>query len=274
MNKVVLISNTEQMPDSAFDFALMMNEQQKTLLTGVFLPEEDYWNTQLYYSLGAANPWLFLRENEPVAVAEEAILQFTKRCIENGIEHRVHEMNFKDIKKSLKTESRFTDLIIISNNSFYEGFEQEIENDYEQELIHYAECPVVIVPEVFQKPQNVILAYDGSASSVFAIRQFASLMPELTRLETLLVYVNADERIDFPDKAYIEELGARHFSNLLFMKLDIDPEKYFETWLAARNNTMLVTGAHGRSGLSELFNRSFVGNILKEHKLPVFIAHR
>jgi hypothetical protein len=37
---------------------------------------------------------------------------------------------------------------------------------------------------------------------------------------------------------------------------------------------MLVTGAKGRNGFSELFHRSFVADIIREHMLPVFIAHR
>ena len=39
--------------------------------------------------------------------------------------------------------------------------------------VHDAECPVLIVPEDCPFPVNVILAYDGSDDSVFAMKQFA-----------------------------------------------------------------------------------------------------
>jgi nucleotide-binding universal stress UspA family protein len=39
-------------------------------------------------------------------------------------------------------------------------------------------------------------------------------------------------------------------------------------------NAMLVTGAQGRGGLSRLLRTSFISDVLKEHMLPVFIAHR
>ena len=45
-------------------------------------------------------------------------------------------------------------------------------------------------------------------------------------------------------------------------------------WLSRRRNAMLVTGAQGRSGFSELFHKSFVNDILNGYMMPMFIAHR
>jgi hypothetical protein len=276
MNKVILLSDKEQLPKGAFDFACMLNEQQPILLVGVFLPKVDYWDTQLYYSFGAAAPWInYVPGFEPdVLVAEEAATQFRTLCERNGIEYRIHDKKYEDIRAELRTESRFADLILFSNEAFYDHLDDVISDEYVEGTLRHAECPVVVVPEKFHKPENVVLAYDGTTSSVYAIRQFAALMPELAQLETILVYADPDDRHDFPDKDYIEELVARHYGNLTLLRLELDPRSYFGTWLAERRNTILVTGAQGRRGLSRLFRRSFIAEVLSEHKLPVFIAHR
>jgi nucleotide-binding universal stress UspA family protein len=136
------------------------------------------------------------------------------------------------------------------------------------------ECAVLIVPERFDFPSRNVLAYDGSKESVYAIKQFAYLFPELTDAETLLVYANDDAEKDFPDKAQIEELAARHFPKLSMFKLDINPKRFFTLWASEEKSAMLVSGSYGHSGLSQLFKQSFVKDVITDHKVPVFIAHR
>jgi nucleotide-binding universal stress UspA family protein len=41
-----------------------------------------------------------------------------------------------------------------------------------------------------------------------------------------------------------------------------------------KRSALLVSGSYGRSGLSQLFKKSFVNEIIAEHRLPVFIAHK
>lgn len=272
MNKVVLLSDKEQLSKGAFDFACMLNEQSPILLSGVFLPEVDYWNALYYYSYGMGVPAPFYPLSD-VLVAQEASIQFRRLCELNGIDYRVREKQYENIKEELRLETRFADLLIFSNEAFYNHLDAVMSGEYTEEALHHSECAVVILPETFKRPDKIILGYDGSASSVYAIKQFAHLLPEFAKLETLLVYVNPHPDKALPDLDYMEELAARHFPNLSIMKLDIDPKEYFSTWLANVKNTMLVAGAKGRGGLSELFRRSFISEIVREHTIPVFSAH-
>jgi hypothetical protein len=273
MNKIVLLSDKEQLSKGAFEFARMLNEQDPILLSGVFLPQEDYWNSLVYYSygLGTVAPYLPIPE---IAENQTAISQFTTSCVRNGIEYRVHEKRFESIGAELRTETRFADMLVFSNQSFYQHLDRSVSEEYTDEALHLAECPVVITPEHFSRPENIILAYDGSASSVYAIKQFAQLMPALAGLKTLLVYVNPYDGTELPHRSYIEELAARHYPNLTFQKLDIDPSRYFDTWMSEQKNAMLVAGSQGRNGISELFRKSFIQEVISEHMLPVFTAHR
>ena len=167
---------------------------------------------------------------------------------------------------------RFADLAIIGSEVFYKNFGNDNPNSHLKTTLHNAECPVLLVPERLETIDNIILAYDGSKSSVFAIKQFVNTLPELCTKETLLVYAVEDNK-EIPDLAFIEELAARHFPNLTFYKLDIDPKVYFTTWLSERKSTLVVTGSYGRSGVSGLMKHSFITDVIQEHDLPIFVAH-
>ena len=91
---------------------------------------------------------------------------------------------------------------------------------------------------------------------------------------TLLVYASKNPAGDFPGKGQIEELVARHFPNLTLLKLNINHKKYFGTWLSENKSAILVSGSYSRSDFSQLLKKSFVGDIIAQHRLPVFIAHR
>ena len=129
------------------------------------------------------------------------------------------------------------------------------------------------MPEKFDFPNKNILAYDGGASAVYAIKQFAYLFPELCDNPTLLVFCE-EKNEDIPEKEYIQELAEQHFSNLQIIRLEGDPKRGFKNWIADKKNSILISGAFGRSTFSQTFKKSFVADIVKEHQLPVFVAHK
>lgn len=214
-----------------------------------------------------------LVEDEESLLVKENVKRFEKLCQENFIDYSVHKDFFDLALPELKRESNYADLLILGSEVFYKNMDFNLTSKYLQDALHDVKCSVVVVPEKFDFPESTILAYDGSEDSVFAIKQFAYLFPELTGKQTVLIYAS-DEDEDFPDKMQIEELAARHFSNLSFTKLDIDPKKYFSTWISKNKSSMLISGSYGRSGLSRLFKKSFIKEVISDHQLPVFIAHK
>ena len=274
MKKILLAFGGSQFSTGAFEFARQLNNLQPVYLTGVFIPQLSYanlWN----YTDGMAGPtYMPILEKEHPDTLEKNIKMFEDLCRDNSIQYKVHKDYFDFALPELKKETRFADLLIISNETFYNNFGKGSPNDYMKEALHHSECPVIIVPEKFQFPKVNILAYDGSESSVYAIKQFAYLFPELCKHETLLVFSSAKDDQDFPEKQQIEELTKQHFLDASLLKLDFDPRKNFSRWVNANSNAILVSGAFGRSMFSEMFHKSFVSDVITEHKLPVFIAHK
>jgi hypothetical protein len=90
----------------------------------------------------------------------------------------------------------------------------------------------------------------------------------------MLIYVTTENGNDIPKEPYIEEYLTRHIKDLTISKLDMDPRKYFSKWIADKKSSLLISGSFSRSAVSSLFRKSFVLDIIKEHKIPVFIAHK
>lgn len=274
MRKIILTFDGVNFSDAAFDFAKRINEMMPILLTGVFLPQISYANIWSYADGTGAPMFVPQLEDADMEIIEKNIQKFEESCKRHQIEFRTHK-EFNDLAlPELKRESRFADLMIIGSEKFYEHMGSGNPSNYLKDAIHNIECPVILVPENYVFPEVNILAYDGSESSVFAIKQFAYLLPELNKNPTLLTYANIEGEINIPNEAYIEELCGRHFEDLTVTKLDIDSSKQFNKWITEKKSGILVAGSFARSYFSQLFKKSFVTEVIKVHKVPVFIGHK
>jgi hypothetical protein len=273
MKKIIIAFDGENFSEGAFEFALKLHELKPILLTGVFLPLTTFSNLWNYTAANGAVYMPVMEERDTETVTKN-IARFEKLCQHNGIDYRVHEDSENFSLQELRKESTFADLLILGSESFFESLGTETPNGYLQEALHDIKCPVLIVPEKFSFPKSIVLGYDGSEDAVYAIKQFAYLFPELCDREVLLVFASEDETDDFPDKILIEELAARHFSNLTLCKLDFNPKKFFGTWISVKESVLLVSGSYSRSALSQLFKKSFINEVISQHELPIFIAHQ
>ena len=272
MKKVLLAFDGLHFSKGAFEFARRLNELEPILLLGVFVPQVTIANLWSYAAPENAPLFIPLLEEDDSQVIDENIRSFEGLCKSNGIEYRIHKDFLDFALPEFKKETRFADLAILGSESFYENLGLADPNEYLKQALHTTECPIVLVPEHFIFPDSNIIAFDGTESSVYAMKQFAYLFPQLCRNNTMIVYVGDAEQI--PEKQYMQELAARHFGDLTFYKLDVDAKKYFATWISDRKSAILISGSFGRSALSQLFNRSFALDVIRDHQLPLFIAHK
>ena len=82
------------------------------------------------------------------------------------------------------------------------------------------------------------------------------MFPDLCRLNTILVYAG-DEKQNIPDQDLIETLAASHFGNVTINKISEEDKEKFNEWLTEAQIHVFVSGSFSRSGISELFSRSF-----------------
>lgn len=277
MKKILLVFDGLNFSEGAFEFARRLNKKNKILATAVFVPQVNYANL---WSFAAAPGGAIAAPSIPLVEVEEAerigknMERFEILCANNNIDFKIHKDYYDFALPELKRESRFADLVILGSESFFSNVGIGEPNDYLKMVLHDVECPILLVPEKFVFPESNVLTYDGSDSSVFAIKQFAYLFPEFSAQPTLLVYSKREFENDIPDVKYIEELVARHFPDLTIMKLHFDPKDFFASWVRDKKNALVVSGAFGRSSISRLFKKSFINNVIKDHKLSIFITHR
>jgi hypothetical protein len=271
MKKILLTYSGNAFSQGVFDFVRQLNSRQPVFLTGVFLPEVFYAN--LWTDAGMPLPAYFPLLDQEDEELQETMKQFKTLCQQHNIACRLHK-DFTDLPQAeILKETRFADVLVVSSEKFYESFIEDELHPGLRDVLHGAECPVVVVPEQFQFPNRNILLYDGSASSVHAIKQFAYLFPELCNDETVLVYAKEGGDEHMPAEENIHELTARHFPNLQLSRLHLNP-KDLKNWISEHERVMLVGGAFGRSGFSEVLRKSFMQSLITMRKFPVFIAHR
>ena len=272
MKKIILACDGENFPKGAFEFVKELQQQEPVLLIGAFLHPVNFeiFLPGVFATYGGPAPE-FLEEQK--VQFEKNIHLFSELCERNGIEYRVHEESYNWNIKDLTTESRFADLMAMSEELFYTETNIREPNSFMQQAIHEAECPVMLFPETFRTFNKIVIAYDDKKECMFALKQFCSLFSQFKNMETTIIYSSEDATNNIPGLIYLEEYAGRHFRNLNFEKLHLKDKQYFETWTEENTDSLLVSGSYSRSLLSTSFNKSFVEDIIHEHHIPLFIAH-
>lgn len=272
MKKILLATDGSHFSMAAFEFVRQLNERSPVLLTGLFLPPVEY--VGVLPPMGGVGGPMYMQEpqNEPGPEIQQSIELLWALCKENGIEYKIHNGPVEEVLETLKTESRYADLMVAGSQQFYRNLDHEAQHEYLEDALRHLECPAVLVPDEFIFPKSLVVAFDGSPSAVFAMKQFAYVLPELTGLASILVHV-ADSNV-FPDAALAKELARVHYQNFSFLQLQEGEDGEFREWLELQNTPLLIAGAFSRSFLSELIKKSFVDGIIRDHKVPLFIAHR
>jgi len=273
MKKVLFVLDGNHFSEGAFKMVNYLNEFESVLVTGVFLQAIDYRDIIGYSGFAADNKVSISPVQTEEQLINDQIRYFEKRCAKAGLEYRNHRDTEKFALEELQIETRFADLMVLSGEMFYENIGKDQPNDYLKKVLRQTECPVLIVPEDYTLPNTVVLAYNGRPDSVFAIKQFTYLFPQFYSWETTLVTVE-DDNEPLPFQELIEELAAKHFANLTLEVLSNATEKSFLNSISRKTDTMLVAGAFGRSEFSNLFKKSFLTDIIKDHKIPVFVGHK
>lgn len=274
MKKILLAFDGTHYSQAALDFACQLHQQSPIFLTGAFLPQVDYsalWS----YSVGseAGTPIPSVEESTSREIHQNTS-RFTDYCKQHGIPFKIHRAYMNFALPELKKESRFADLLIVSSQEFYKQAGTGLSNYYLKNILHQLECPLIVMPEKKVNGGNNIIAYDGSASAMYAIKQFTYLFPEWTNNPTTIVYATPQQGTEWPYETEVREFISSHFKNVTWQRLVISSSDFFTSWLMENNNSILVTGSFGRSGLSMLFRKSFVAEAINEHYMPVFIAHQ
>ncbi len=278
MKKIMIAIDAERPDPQSLAFGCYLAALTDSELTGIFLenlPAES--KPGLKFAYGGVYVETIDPADSPETefkrkICSENIRQFKAYCEAQEVTCQVHRDQGVP-EQELMTESRYAD-VIIAGPDLFASSPLETPAPLVKDLLAQSECPVIIAAHHAGPIENILFAYDGSASSVFAIKQFTYLFPELRGAE--ITVLQADEHAAFSEerKEKIYEYLKAHYRCINFKDLHGKASDELFDYTLRQTGTCLVMGAFGRSWLSRLFRPSTADLLIQINNLPVFITHR
>jgi nucleotide-binding universal stress UspA family protein len=282
MEKILLAMDAAHLHMPTIDFACYIARLTKSRLTGVFLEglvdgdgrgkdEADLFGGGAWDS-EAENPDV-VPATIPSAVTEANIRLFREACVCRDTLSLVHRDRGIPLSEILG-ETRFADLLIVDAETSFSKTDRKIPGRFVKEVLDASECPVLMAPYHFDAIEEIVLAYNGTASSVYAIKQFTSLFPSLGNKPVHIVSVRNDESSAIEDQFKMKEWLKAHYENVDFIVLKGEASDELFGYLLGKKGMVVVMGAYGRSVVSRFFKPSQARLVVKTINLPIFIAHQ
>ena len=277
MKKILIAFNAADINLNIMDFACYIAKLSRSKLTGVFIEQllgeeapalkKAYGSAYVETIVAEDIPENKIRKNE----WDRNIHFFEEACQTRGVNYSVHQDRGVPVEEIIM-ESRFADLLIVDPAMSLGEKTEGIPSHFVKEVLAKSECPVIIAPFGFDGIDEILFTYDGSASSVFSIKQFNYLFSELANTKVTVFQVkNNDEPVTEKDK--IGELMQNYYSSIGYRTAQGTPENALFDYLLGKKKVFVVMGAYSRTMLSNFFKRSTADLIVKTIDLPFFIAH-
>jgi hypothetical protein len=277
MKKIAAAFDGLKFSESTRDYAIHIAKLTNAYLVGVFLDDFTYMSRKVYELLvnkeAPENAWEKLRQIDQSS-RDNAVVNFEKACQKAGLNYNIHRD--KNIAlQDLLHESIYTDLLVIDRKETLTKYEEALPTRFINDLLSEVQCPVLLVAQRYRTINKIILLYDGGPSSVYAIKMFSYMLPVLKHLPTEVVSAKGLKRdLHVPDNKMMKEFMKRHFPNAIYKVLKGSAESEIIHHLKEQNeNVLVVLGAYRRGMVSRWFRASMADALMKELKVPLFIAH-
>lgn len=269
MEKILLVVNDEDIQESTIRFACFIAKLTSSTLTAI-LPEELLIEEEVVINEAEGMPYVesisiseIPDNTEKVNQREESIRIFQELAKEAEIQSFVHVDKGLPAEEIIE-ESRFTDLLIIDTATSFA--------DFIKDILQKVWCPVLIAPPGFTGIDNIIFIYDKGKSSVFAIKQFTYLFPELKSQKAKIVYINHDELLTEEEELQVIDWLQYHYAGVEFIIPKADAVQAYFNYLFEKKNDLVVMGGYGHGLLASFFvNNQADGTSANE--LPIFVSH-
>lgn len=277
MKKIIATFDGLKYAKSTEQAALFLARKTGAHLVGVFLDDPTYTSYNIYEAIktdGLSDPTLKKLEEQDQSTRARSAALFRQTMEEGGVEYTLHhDKNFAS--QEVKHESIYADLLLVSMKESMVHYREKPPTTFIRNLLADTQCPAWLVTDKFQPPEKIILLYDGEPSSVYAIKMFSYLLPQLKFLPTEVLTINPEKKsLHLPDNRLMKEFMKRHFPQAVYKVRKGFAEDEIVKFLKLQPpHTLVVMGAYRRSAVSRWFRESMADVLMKEIKLPLFIAH-
>jgi nucleotide-binding universal stress UspA family protein len=277
MQKILLVMDAMQYNVNMLHFGFYLARLTRSKLLGVFVEETTDARASAVMSLHEnagemVLPTEVIEHEERNRVREQNVQAFSNACEHNAVNCSVHYTNGDPVDEII-TESRYADMLVVDPEMSLNKTGEGVPSTYIKKLLEKSECPVVVAPFAYSEIDEILFAYDGSRSAVYAIKQFAYLFPQLAEKRLTVLQVDEGDELPVIEKNKLGGLLGSHFASIGFQRLHGQADDELFTFLLGKKNIFVVMGAYGRPVLADIFRHSTAELLIKTLNLPFFIAH-
>jgi hypothetical protein len=277
MKKIVAAFDGLRFSESTLRQSIMISKNRQAHLVAVFL-HEFYQPGYLFAEnimIGNTNGKNIIEAlyHQDAETFKQSIQRFEDACCDEWIEYTIHREK-KSSLKSLVHESLFADLMVIDPRDSFSALDSKEPSWFGHVLLKEAQCPVLAVSKHPHEPHRPVFLYDGHPSSIYAMKMFTYLFPELRDEDAEIITVKSPTlNLHVPNHTLVHEWVKRHYTKAGFTSVPGDTQHLIQMLKERDNDRIIVTGAYDRSRLSMFLIPSLADDIITGVKSPVFIAH-
>lgn len=271
MKKILIILNESHIPQQVIKRAIHIAKETNSLLEAVFINDINGLN----FGYPFPNDLYLLgdkvraetRTAESMRLLESIAKEFKDECNEHSVEHKI-EIDKAVSLKHLISLSSFADLIIADSKSDSDEYSLK-------DLLADAHCPLLLVSKNAEPFNKIFVAYDGSASSMYAVKMFSYIFPEYINFNVHFFQITDGEIDEIAHLGEIKSWATMHFSNIKFelIKGGIKKEMVGHL-LDGSEKAIIVMGAYSGSSIARLFLKSTSESVINETNASLFITHQ
>lgn len=277
MKKLIAAFDGLKYAESTSNYAMKLAPAINAKVIGVFLEDFTYHSYNLA-ELSGKGALEDQREAElkrrDAETRESSMRRFRTALVSESVDFAIHRDRNIAIQELLH-ESMYADMLIIQNNETLTHYNEEVPTNFIANLLERTECPVLLVPPVYQNPEKVVFLYDGNASSVFAMKLYTYIMAGFDLPGDLLCVRKEKEEKGMPDSHLVKEWFKIHYPEGQHHMMHGNPSDMIEQYLKQQvKNTLVVLGAYQRGSISRMLHKSMADIIMRDLDMPLFIAHK
>lgn len=281
MKKLVLVVDGLKMSKPSLEYAAYFAKSQDMHVVASFMKEIAYKSEPVGQDLW----WPYYPERKMHTVEEldridqerqkEAANSLKQYFEKEGVSFNIHKDKSVAIQ-ALLTESYFSDLIVMSYDTSFSNYDQQVPSHFMREALSEAGCPVIVTPARFSMVERFVFAYDGSPAAAYAIKQFTYLFSPAPYQDLEIVFASPGRGSShLPGQQLLKELLKGKYKSIeqAVLRSADAAQELAEHLESESRRCLLVMGAYSRSGLSRWFKHSMADDIIRNLGIPVFIAH-
>jgi nucleotide-binding universal stress UspA family protein len=277
MKKIIAAFDGLRFSENTLEEAIAVARAHQAHLVGVFLHEFTARGFVVYEAMvsGSENGRDAIAKirTEDAATYKASVDTFEAACQAAGLEYTIHRDNRSALKELLH-ESIFADLIVIDPGETFSYIDEDMPGWFIKSVLHEAHCPIWLAHGTLQPVDRVIFLYDGSSSSMYAIKMLTYLFPEMTEKQMVVLSVKSGSlNLHVPDNKLVHEWMKRHYPKATYNVVQGDVSQLISLCKEHGSNILLVAGAYERGKVSTWLRASLSDELMRHIKAPLFITH-